>query len=50
VTTPLLPCADIDEITEFSTMLGFGRSFRQLGRAVENAVVLADSQGDVGRR
>ncbi|MEV6648163.1 hypothetical protein [Amycolatopsis sp. NPDC051371] len=30
VTTPLLPCADIDEIDEFYAMLGFERTYRQL--------------------
>ena len=29
-TIPLLPCADIDEIEDFSTALGFVRGFRQL--------------------
>jgi hypothetical protein len=30
VTTPLLPCADVDEITGFYAMLGFERTYRQL--------------------
>ncbi|UOX89600.1 hypothetical protein MUY14_02860 [Amycolatopsis sp. FBCC-B4732] len=30
VTTPLLPCGDVDEIAEFYAMLGFERTYRQL--------------------
>jgi catechol 2,3-dioxygenase-like lactoylglutathione lyase family enzyme len=30
VTTPMLPCADVDGITEFYAMLGFERTYRQL--------------------
>lgn len=42
VTTPLLPCADIDEVSEFYRMLGFEQTYRQVRPNPYVAVQLED--------